>query len=97
MANTQYNLMGAVTDNSVTISSKLDFTPPTAGQSELKLLKVRYHSSIGMQVWLNNELISTDTSRTGNFAYVENMMLGGDADEVDYFKGYLAELVIVAD
>jgi len=97
MPNTEYNLIGAITANSATISTKIQHTPPQAGQSELKILKVRYHSSTGMRVYINNELVSTDTSRTGNFAFVENMMLGGDADEVDYFKGCIAELVIYND
>lgn len=97
MANTQYNLIGAVTPNSATISTKIDFPAPAPTASEMKLLKVRYHSSTGLRVYINNELVSTDTSKTGNFSYVENLMLGGDADNVDYFKGYIGELVIVND
>ncbi|WP_185217514.1 alkaline phosphatase D family protein [Sphingobacterium mizutaii] len=94
---TEYNLIGAITPNSAIISTKIEHTPPQAEQSELKILKVRYHANDGMRVYINNELVSTDTSRTGNFAFVENMMIGGDADEVDFFKGYLAELVIYND
>ena len=97
MANTQYNLIGAVTPNSATISTKIDFPAPLPTASEMKLLKVRYHSATGLRVYINNELVSTDTSKTGNWSFLENLMLGGDADNVDYFKGYLAELVIVND
>ena len=97
MANTQYNIIGAVTENSAIISSKLDFPAPLPTDTELKILKLRYHKDFGYKIYINNELVSTDTARTGNFSYIENLMIGGDADDVDFFNGYLAELVIVND
>jgi len=93
----QYNLIGAITPNSATITSKFDYPAPTPNSTELKILRIRYHSTLGMQVYVNGKLEGTDNSKTGNFAYIENLMIGSDADEVAYFKGYICELAFIND
>ena len=91
MASIDFTITGGVTDNSAIVSSKLNYTLPTA-ESELKILRVDYTGST-YSSYINGSFV-TSSSATGNWAFIYNMMMGSDSDSSDYFYGYIPELLI---
>ena len=88
----EFIISGGITDTSAIIRSKIKFTQQLLEESKLCVMRLEY-DGITLKSY-GNSVLNTTTSGTGNWVYVNNMILGSDGDNVSFLNGYMPELLI---
>ena len=91
MANIDFVISGGVTDTSAIVASKLAYSLPVS-EPQLKVMRLDYDGA-NYVVTVNGKQIST-TTKTGNWAFINNLMIGSDGDSVGYLRGYIPEILV---
>lgn len=91
MANVDFVISGGVTDTSAIVASKLSYSLP-ASESQLRVLRLDYDGA-NYKVTVNGNLISSIV-KTGNWSFINNLMIGSDGDSVAFLRGYIPEILI---